>query len=148
MSGRKLDGTRHHRLLRAAVGAGLVLCLLAQPGPAAAMTVQEYLDAVGRQEAASTLGRYFVGMSDGLFAFNDALSGAGIRVFCPPAGEAVMEAEELRRRVDAVVRERQETRPDFATYAATATIGLTAIEILNEIYPCDEGEEAPAPNDP
>lgn len=142
---------RHDRLLRAAVGAGLVLCLLAQVGPAAAMTVQEYLDAVERQEeATSSLGRYFVGMSDGLFAFNDALSGAGIRVFCPPADEAVMEAEELRRRVDAVVRERQETRPDFATYAATATIGLTAIEILNEVYPCAEGEEeeAPAPNGP
>lgn len=139
---------RHHRLLRAAVPASLFLCLMVQSGPAAAMTVQEYLDAVGRQEAATgSLGRYFVGMSDGLFAFNDALSGAGIRVFCPPPDEAVMAAEELRRRVDAVVRERQETRPDFATYAATATIGLTAIEILNEIYPCDEGEEeAPAPN--
>ena len=92
----------------------------------------------GRGQASGSIDRYFDGLRDGIAGYNAAMLSAGIRVFCPPRGEILLEPADLRTRIDAWLRERRTTNPAFEDYAKSTPIGLVALEVLNDLYACND----------
>ena len=129
-------------LYRPALAAScLALIMAASTGPARAMTVDAYLDLAKRKEATNSLDRYMDGLRDGVLDYNAAMLSAGIKVFCPPEGKAPLGAAELRTRIETWLRGSQKTGVTFAEYAKSTTLGLVALEVLNDLYACPDERE-------
>lgn len=123
----------------AAVCLALLASALARP--ARALTVEAYLDLAQRDDGTGSLDRYMDGLRDGILDYNAAMLSAGVKVFCLPAGRAPLEAAELRTRIDAWLRDpaRSESGASFEEYARRTSVGLVALEVLNDLYACPAG---------
>ena len=134
-AGRQLRPVSSRLAVSLAVSA---LAMSAPARPAGALTVEAYLAMASRGQASGSLNHYFDGLRDGIAGYNAAMLSAGVRVFCPPSGEGLLEPADLRARIDAWLRERRITNPAFADYAKATPIGLVALEILNDLYACKD----------
>jgi hypothetical protein len=80
---------------------------------------------------------YVSGVLDALTAFNEAMRGAGISLFCPLDGEQPIEIDALRL-IDRAIEQEKAIRPDFEQYARAASIGIVGLEVLNQALPCTD----------
>src|SRR5947209_5157024 len=90
--------------------AGLVLL---RPVPAAALSVQDYLNVPPTVGDTTDLRRYLTGFRDGLYDFNALLDSIGVKVFCPAPGTPPMDVNELRHRIGASLDDKRATETDF-----------------------------------
>jgi hypothetical protein len=81
---------------------------------------------------------YVSGVLDALTAFNEAMRGAGISLFCPLDGEQPIEIDAFKRLIDRAIEQEKAIRPDFEQYARAASIGIVGLEVLNEALPCTD----------
>jgi hypothetical protein len=81
---------------------------------------------------------YVSGVLDALTAFNEAMRGAGISLFCPDDDQTAIGIDRFKALVDQAIERARTTRPDFEEYARAASIGVVGLEVLNEALPCAE----------
>ena len=118
-----------------------VLLTLACGLPATAradMSVSNYLlIKTGQAEVDPSYAYVYVsGVLDALTAFNEAMQGAGISLFCPVAGEQPIEIDVFKSLIDRAIEQEKAIRPDFEQYARAASIGIVGLGVLNEALPC------------
>ena len=120
--------------------AGLALA----PEPAAAMSVQDFLNLPQTMGDTADFNRYLTGFRDAIYDFNSVLDSIGVKVFCPSPGTPPMDTAELKHRIEADLAEKRTTEADFDSYARDTNLGLVALEILAAVYPCNEDEKSGA----
>ncbi len=81
---------------------------------------------------------YLWGVWDALNRANEVLSEAGVSpLFCiPPGGQPDLET--FQRWIDEVIDERQRSDPEFDSLAAATPLGMVALQVLDDHFPCPE----------
>ena len=120
-----------------------ILLTLACGLPAAAradMSVSNYLlIETGQAEVDPRYAYVYVsGVLDALTAFNEAMRGAGISLFCPLDGEQPIEIDTFKSLIDRAIEQEKAIRSDFEQYARAASIGIVGLGVLNEALPCTD----------
>ena len=126
----------------------LVLALACCGPPAAAradMSVSNYLlIETGQAEVDPSYAYVYVsGVLDALTAFNEAMRGAGISLFCPVDGEQPIAIDAFKGLIDRAIAQEKAIRPDFEQYARAASIGIVGLGALNEALPCADAAGGP-----
>jgi hypothetical protein len=88
---------------------------------------------------------YVSGVLDALTAFNEAMRGAGISLFCPLDDAPPIEVDAFKGLIDGAIEQEKAARPDFEQYARAASIGIVGLGVLNEALPCADAPIGPAP---
>jgi hypothetical protein len=85
---------------------------------------------------------YVSGVLDALTAFNEAMRGAGISLFCPVDDAQPIEIDAFKALLDRAIEQEKALRPDFEQYARAASIGIVGLGVLNEALPCADAAGA------
>ena len=120
--------------------AGFFLLGAAAGTPARALTVKEYLE-IARGENPSAppevLLIYVWGVADGLESANEvARATSGDRLYCPPGGELDFSVEIFKSMIDQEIHSLEREEEAFETLAADMPVGIVALKMLSERYPC------------
>ena len=89
---------------------------------------------------------YVSGVLDALTAFNEAMRGAGISLFCPVDDAQPIEIDAFKALLDRAIEQEKAVRPDFEQYARAASIGIVGLGVLNEALPCADAAGGPSPS--
>lgn len=129
---------------RAALAGAITAGLTALPADSsrATMSVGTYLlIETGRVEVDPDFTFVYVsGVLDALIVFNEAIRPTGISLFCPVDENNVIDDDTFKDLVDQAIIDAKEDRPDFEAFAESASIGVVGLGVLNETFPCAEGE--------
>ncbi len=105
-----------------------------------ALTVKEYLE-IARGEnpnaAPEVLLVYVWGVADGLESANEvARATTGSPLYCPPGGELSFSVETFKSMIDREILRLEREEQAFETLSADMPIGIVALKMLSERYPC------------
>ena len=132
---------RARRRRRRALAIVLTLACCGMPATASAdMSVSNYLlIETGQAEVDPRYAYVYVsGVLDALTAFNEAMRGAGISLFCPVDREQPIAIDAFKGLIDRAIEQEKAIRSDFEQYARAASIGIVGLGVLNEALPCTD----------
>jgi len=132
---------RARRRRRRALAIVFTLACCGMPATAGAdMSVSNYLlIETGQAEVDPRYAYVYVsGVLDALTAFNEAMRGAGISLFCPVDREQPIAIDAFKGLIDRAIEQEKAIRSDFEQYARAASIGIVGLGVLNEALPCTD----------
>ncbi len=118
------------------------LCLLVTPAmqARAASTVETYLANEETEDESGRLANlyYLAAVLDSLTAANRNALAQGYALFCPEDPDVTMSAAALHDFIDDRIAYARRYEDDFERYSRTVTVGTVGLQVMAEVFPCDE----------
>ena len=121
----------------------VLLGLIGAASPASAiMTVERYLAIAGGEVEGvppATVLPYLMGTLDAAMLMADLAAAEGAPIFCMPDDADVdIEIGDFQFALDSMLDELAVTLDNFDELAAERSVGLAAVQLLIEVYPCGD----------